>query len=149
MDENYQILKEMHDRLLKTNEHWHFIVGGAGVEPNCKAFMEKIKEYFTEDSAQLVSDTDPNVTEMVTFTQSIVSVPSTAFQTPSFPLLKCCESFCCPEPSDGKKFGFLTAQRTVTGGTRLIRKLPQLDRHKWKSLALRGCVEPNGNFFGQ
>ncbi|KAI3418156.1 hypothetical protein GPALN_010372 [Globodera pallida] len=26
---------------------------------------------------------------------------------------------------------------------------PQLDRHKWKSLALRGCVEPNGNFFGQ
>uniref|UniRef100_A0A183C426 Superoxide dismutase n=1 Tax=Globodera pallida TaxID=36090 RepID=A0A183C426_GLOPA len=74
MDENYQILKEMHDRLLNTNEHWHFIVGGAGVEPNCKAFMEKIREYFTEDSAQLVSDTDPNVTEMVTFTQVVFSI---------------------------------------------------------------------------
>uniref|UniRef100_A0A914ICK2 Superoxide dismutase n=1 Tax=Globodera rostochiensis TaxID=31243 RepID=A0A914ICK2_GLORO len=67
--------REMFDRLLNTNQHWPVLVGAAGVEPDCKAFMGEVKEYFTEATAKqkavcaLVGDTDPpNVKGMVTFT---------------------------------------------------------------------------------
>uniref|UniRef100_A0A183BRN5 Superoxide dismutase n=1 Tax=Globodera pallida TaxID=36090 RepID=A0A183BRN5_GLOPA len=80
---NYQILKEMHDRLLNTNQHWRFVVGAAGIEPLFKTFLNQVKDYFTEASAQqkavcmLVGDTDKNVKGMVTFTQDSLSTPVT------------------------------------------------------------------------
>ncbi|KAI3408876.1 hypothetical protein GPALN_007470 [Globodera pallida] len=73
---NYQILKEMFDRLLLINQCWRVVVGAAGVEPVFKAFLDQVKDYFTyasKPAAQkivctLVGDTDPNVKGMVTFT---------------------------------------------------------------------------------
>ncbi|KAI3408879.1 Superoxide dismutase [Cu-Zn] [Globodera pallida] len=79
---NYQILKEMHDGL-RSNRTWSIVVGGAGVEPVFKAFLNQVKDYFTESSTQqkavcvLVGDTDHNVTGRVTFTQNNPSTPVT------------------------------------------------------------------------
>uniref|UniRef100_A0A914HVM2 Superoxide dismutase copper/zinc binding domain-containing protein n=1 Tax=Globodera rostochiensis TaxID=31243 RepID=A0A914HVM2_GLORO len=72
---NYQILKEMFDRLLLINQCWRVVVGAAGVEPVFKAFLDQVNDYFTyasKPAAQkivctLVGDTDQNVKGMVTF----------------------------------------------------------------------------------
>uniref|UniRef100_A0A183BRN4 Superoxide dismutase [Cu-Zn] n=1 Tax=Globodera pallida TaxID=36090 RepID=A0A183BRN4_GLOPA len=69
-------MDEMFDCLLNTNQHWRFVVGAAGVEPDFKAFLDQVKDYFTSASkpaAQkadcvLVGDTDPNVKGMLSFT---------------------------------------------------------------------------------
>ncbi|KAI3408881.1 hypothetical protein GPALN_007474 [Globodera pallida] len=78
----------MFDCLLNTNQHWRFVVGAAGVEPDFKAFLDQVKDYFTSASVNggganardfvkpaaqkadcvLVGDTDPNVKGMLSFT---------------------------------------------------------------------------------
>uniref|UniRef100_A0A914HUZ9 F-box domain-containing protein n=1 Tax=Globodera rostochiensis TaxID=31243 RepID=A0A914HUZ9_GLORO len=70
---NYQILKAMFDRLLNTNRFWLGVVCCADVYPDCKAFMDQVKDYFTYISQNavrmLVGGTDPNVNGMITFNQ--------------------------------------------------------------------------------
>ncbi|KAI3418151.1 hypothetical protein GPALN_010367 [Globodera pallida] len=37
----------MFDRLLNTNQFWLGVVCCAGIYPDCKAFMDQVKDYFT------------------------------------------------------------------------------------------------------
>ncbi|KAI3408860.1 hypothetical protein GPALN_007455 [Globodera pallida] len=62
----------MHDRLL-SNECWGFVLGAAAFDPDCKAFMARLKDYLEDSSILMqkavcvpVGDTESNVKGMFT-----------------------------------------------------------------------------------